>query len=216
MNSPGGESTAAPSGTLRAEVSADWAREAPLALILLHGYGADERDLASLGPMLALATPWASLRAPLPVAGGGYAWFPVSPSGDPDPARATDAVWRWVAGNLNPDAKIAVVGFSQGGLMATQLLRTHPERVAATVVLSGWVLAAPQPADGRLEAERPAVFRGRGDRDRLIAAEAVERTSRWLPTHSALTDRVYPGLAHGIADREVDDVRTFLIGQLWG
>ena len=56
---------------------------------------------------------------------------------------------------------MAAVGFSQGGLMATQLLRTRPGRVAATVVLSGFVQAAPQPADEQLAAERPAVFWGR-------------------------------------------------------
>ena len=35
---------------------------------------------------------------------------------------------------LDPATRILSVGFSQGGLMATQLLRTRPERIAATVV----------------------------------------------------------------------------------
>ncbi|MBO0804554.1 MAG: alpha/beta fold hydrolase [Nocardiopsaceae bacterium] len=209
--------------SLHGEVSADWTPNAPVALILLHGYGANERDLAPLGPMLALAAPWASLRAPLEMAPGAYAWFPLFPSGDPDPAlavnadpaSATDAVWRWIDDRLAPDSKVAAVGFSQGGLMATQLLRTRPERVAATVVLSGWVTAAPQPADERLTAERPAVFWGRGGRDRMITADAIEQTSKWLPTHSSLTERVYPDLAHGVSDQETDDVRAFLTGQLW-
>lgn len=74
---------------------------------------------------------------------------------------------------------------------------------------------ARQPADERLADERPAVFWGRGARDRMITADAVERTSRWLPAHSTLTERVYPDLAHGISDHETDDVRTFLINQLW-
>ena len=201
---------------LHAEFSADWTPDAPLALLFLHGYGANERDLAPLGPMLALAVPWVSLRAPVRVAPGGYAWFPVLSPGGPDPADATDAVWQWIDAYLNPDAKVAVVGFSQGGLMATQLLRTRPERIAATVVLSGFVHAVPQPADERLRAGRPAVFWGRGARDGMITADAVERTRQWLPAHSTLTDRVYPDLAHGIGDRETDDVRAFLIGQLWG
>lgn len=31
-----------------------------------------------------------------------------------------------------------------------------------------------------------------------------------------LLGRVYPDLAHGISDTEIDDVRTFLIERLWG
>jgi phospholipase/carboxylesterase len=201
---------------LQAELSADWTADAPVALIIFHGYGADERDLAELGPMLALTVPWASLRAPIALPPGGYAWFPLLSPGDPDPARATDAVWQWIDTCLAPEARIIGLGFSQGGLMATQLLRTRPERVAATVVLSGFVRAAPQPADERLAARRPAVFWGRGARDRMISADAVERTRRWLPAHSTLTERVYPALAHGIGDQEIADVRAFLTAQLYG
>ena len=154
--------SAAP-GVLYGEVSAGWTPDAPVALVLFHGYGANEQDLAPLGPMLAPALPWAALRAPLGVAPGGYAWFPPIALGDRDPARATDAAWQWIDAHLAPDATVAAVGFSQGGLMATQLLRTRPERVAATVVLSGFVQAAPQPGDQRLAARRPAVFWGRGE-----------------------------------------------------
>lgn len=122
---------------------------------------------------------------------------------------------RWIDARLSPRAAVVAVGFSQGGLMATQLLRTRPGRIASTVILSGFVSAAEQPADERLAAERPAVFWGRGARDRMIAADAIERTGRWLSAHSTLTERVYPGLAHGISDQEIDDVRTFLIARLW-
>ena len=80
--------SAAP-GVLYGEVSAGWTPDAPVALVLFHGYGANEQDLAPLGPMLAPALPWAALRAPLEVAPGGYAWFPPIALGDRDPARAT-------------------------------------------------------------------------------------------------------------------------------
>lgn len=98
--------------------------------------------------------------------------------------------------------------------MATQLLSTRPARVAATVVLGGFVQAAAQPADDELARTRPPVFWGRGADDRVIAAHAVERTRTWLPAHTTLTERVYPGLAHGIHAQEVDDVRAFVAGTL--
>lgn len=113
-------------GPLYGELSADRTPDAPVALVLLHGYDADERDLAPLGPLLAPALPWAALRAPVAVASGGHAWFPPIALGDRDPARATDAVWQWIDTHLAREARVVAVGFSQGGLMATQLLRTRP------------------------------------------------------------------------------------------
>jgi phospholipase/carboxylesterase len=83
-------------------------------------------------------------------------------------------------------------------------------------VLSGFVQAAPQPADERLAAERPAVFWGRGARDLMIPADAIERTRQWLAAHSTLTERVYAGLAHGIGNQEIADVRAFLSDQTAG
>ena len=180
-------------------------------VVLLHGFGSHEHDLAGLGPHL--DAPWVSLRAPLALPHGGFAWFPIVTPGDPDPepvAHATDAVWAWIDAELGADVAVTPVGFSQGGLMATQLLRTRPARVAATVVLGGFVQAAEQPADADLASARPPVFWGRGADDRVIAARAVERTAAWLPGHATPTERVYPGLGHGIDARELADVRAFL------
>jgi len=218
MVKPGGTGVAgdASADILHSVVSADWSPQVRRALVFFHGYAADEQDLCTLGPMLALTVPWASLRGPVTVAHGGYAWFPTAASGGPDPARTMEATWRWIDDHLASSAQVIAIGFSQGGLMATQLLRTRPERVAATVVLSGWVVAAPQPADEQLAALRPPVFWGRGARDRMIAADAIERTRQWLPGHASVTERVYPDLAHGISNQEIDDVRTFLIQKLWG
>lgn len=186
-------------------------------VLLLHGYGSSEHDLAELGPHVSGGLGWASLRAPLALRPGASAWFAITTPGSPDPdpvAEATAAIWAWVDAELGPDAVVLPVGFSQGGLMATQLLRTRPERVAATVVLAGFVLGAAQPADDVLAATRPAVFWGRGTLDGVIAPHAIERTEAWLPDHATLTERVYPGLGHGIHADEIADVREFVAGAL--
>ncbi|MFW7415118.1 alpha/beta hydrolase [Demequina sp. SO4-18] len=183
----------------------------PVAL-LLHGYGSHERDLPGLAPWLPSGMPWVSPRAPLAM-GVGHAWFPLSL---PDPPsadhvdRATTALWEWLDVTLGAEAQVVPVGFSQGGLMATQLLRTRPERVAATVVLAGFVAGTAQPADALLAERRPPVFWGRGDEDPVIPQEAVSRAAEFLPHHSVLTERVYPGLGHSVDQRVMDDVRDFL------
>lgn len=190
--------------------------DAPAVALLLHGFGSHEHDLAGLAPALGLAMPWASLRAPIEL-GGGAAWFAITTPGDPAPepvAAATDAIWAWVDAHVAPETRVVPIGFSQGGLMATQLLRTRPDRVLAPVVLGGFVQAAEQPADAALAAARPAAFWGRGAEDRVITGAAIERTAAFLPAHTTLVERVYPGLAHGIHQPEVDDVRAFLAAEV--
>ena len=201
--------------------SPDWATAsvvAPAFVLLLHGYGSTEHDLAGLAAPLKLALPWAALRAPVELENGGAAWFPIVTPGNPDAAplaEATDTIWAWVDEHLPPDTRVVPIGFSQGGLMASQLLRTRPDRVLAPVVLGGFVQAATQPGDDSLAHARPAVFWGRGSEDRVIGEAAIERTRAYFPRHSTLTERVYPGLAHGINAEEIADVRAFLTGQVW-
>jgi len=114
-------------------------------------------------------------------------------------------------------APIVPLGFSQGGLMALQLLRTRPERIAATVVLSGLIPPGEHPGDAALagassSASRPRVFWGRGDADQVIWPAAIERLAGWLPGHAEATIRVYPSLAHSVSEDEMNDVRAFLDG----
>ncbi len=188
-------------------------RVGPYVAVFLHGYGSNEDDLAGLAPHTVPDLPWVSLRAPLTIGPSSYAWFEILTPGNPPPeplATATEGVWSWVDEHLDPATKLVPIGFSQGGLMASELLRTRPERIAATVILGGFVQAAERPADAVLASTLPPVFWGRGAEDTVIAAAAVERTDAWLPTHSTLTRRVYPGLAHGVDAREVKDVRAFV------
>jgi len=199
--------------------SARWSNnpESGAVVLFLHGFGSNEHDLSTLAEPLNLGLPWASLRAPLELGNGGAAWFQIITPGVPDAApveQATEMIWAWVDENLDPGIKIIPIGFSQGGLMASQLLRTRPERVVATTILGGFVLGAAQSGDASLAERLPAVFWGRGQQDQVIAPVAIERTSDFLPWHSTLTERIYPGLAHGINADELLDVRSHVESQL--
>ena len=194
--------------------SDDWARGgAPATLLLLHGFGSNERDLTGLMPAFDPSLAWASLRAPIDLGSGRSAWFEITTPGNPDAepvVAATDAIWDWVDANVDPAMPVIPIGFSQGGLMASQLLRTRPDRVLATVILGGFVLGAAQPGDRTLASELPDVFWGRGAQDTVIGRPAIERTAEFLPQHSTLVERVYSELAHGINAAELDDVVAFV------
>ena len=181
-------------------------------MVLLHGYGSNERDLPALTPFLP-PLPWVSLRAPLSMPGAGAAWFALSPPAEPDPSaidEATSMLWAWIDAELDAGRPLVPVGFSQGGLMALELLRSRPERIAATVVLAGLVSQEAHEADARLAESRPPVFWGRGEQDGVIWPAAIARTARVLPQISTLTARTYPGLGHGVSQDMLDDVRGFL------
>ena len=150
---------------------------------------------------------------------GGATWFPLDLPNEPEQAgidAATDAIWAWVDANVPAGAPVIPLGFSQGGLMALQLLRTCPERIATTVVLSGLIAPGAGSADASsfqddaLAKSHPPVFWGRGDADQVIWSAAIERLAAWLPGHADATIRVYPGLAHSVNEDEMNDVRAFL------
>ena len=182
-------------------------------LLFLHGFGSHEGDLAGLASFLPDRFDWVSLRAPIGISANGFAWFPITTPGRPDPAsvvQAADAVLRWLDENVDEATPVVPIGFSQGGLMVTQLLRQAPARFTAGVVLSGFSLDTVLPGDADLASTRPPVFFGRGDADGVISAETTARISAWLPGHSTLTEKVYPGLAHSISADELADVSAFL------
>lgn len=179
-------------------------------LLLLHGYGSHERDLVGLAPHLPAGYDAISLRAPLQMGPTAFAWFPLAAPGLPDAAAvtdATDALVAWIDAEL-PGRTVVPVGFSQGGLMVTQLLRTQPARFPAGVVLAGFTLAAELPGDDALAAT-PVLY-ARGDADAVITPATVERTAAWLATHVELEERTYAGLAHGVSAEMLADVSAFL------
>ncbi|UFU04420.1 dienelactone hydrolase family protein [Ruania suaedae] len=193
-------------------------------LVLLHGYGADEHDLAGLAPQVAPDAVVASVRAPLP-AHPGYAWFPIEDiarAGSPDPgiaAAATAGVMRWLEGVqalARTPGPVGLLGFSQGGAMVTQLLRHHPELFACGVVLSGFLVPGLVAGDEALAQIRPPVFSGYGSADPLLPPEVFETTTAFLTAHTDLTVTRYPGLGHGVSPVEVAAVAEFLERHLRG
>jgi phospholipase/carboxylesterase len=191
-------------------------RDRPL-LVMMHGWSYDETHLYQLTAGLPAELVVASLRAPIAEA-GGYAWFPSrgNPIGDPQPDVAnarTDAVLEWL--DLQPSfPSVGVLGFSQGGAMALQLLRRHPARFAYAIQLAGFVVADNQPGDQILSTTRPPVFWGRGARDGVIPRAAITRTAHWMAEHTEADIQVYPGLGHDVAGRELDDLAHFVADQV--
>lgn len=187
-------------------------------LVLLHGYGADERDLFGLVPYLPHGCIVAAPRAPLapPWPAPGFSWYPIEGMESRDASHVTaaaSALLAWLDAQPS-SAAVGLLGFSQGAAIALQAMRLEPERFAFVVNLSGYATPGDLPRDAELADIRPPVFWGRGTRDEVIPAFLVEHTVTWLPGHSTLSGRVYDGLTHSVSDQEMSDVRAFLDKQL--
>ena len=120
-------------------------------LLTLHGRGANAFDLLGLAPHLCngkllMICPQGPLETPIGPEAVGYAWYPMSMGGPPDvesilASRKKLQLFLDECLKSYPidTKKLAVLGFSQGGVMAYSLALANPERFAALAVLSSWL-----------------------------------------------------------------------------
>lgn len=120
-------------------------------LLTLHGFGANTLDLLGLAPHLSggkflVVCPQGPFQVPISDAAVGYGWFPITGAGPINVQAVLDA--REQLKTFLADAferypidpkRLAIVGFSQGGVMAYSLGLCEPERYAGLAALSSWL-----------------------------------------------------------------------------
>lgn len=184
-------------------------------VVLLHGYGADGRDLIDLGNAwadLLPGTAFISPHAPDPCgeAPVGRQWFPLSFRDPHELARGAEDAAPVLAAFLEvelakydlPPSRLALVGFSQGAMMALKIATTVAVAPAAVVAYSGlWVEAAGGvPRDLQLHT-RPPILLVHGTEDEVIPAQALFASARGLADAGVPVEwHLSQGLGHGIDD----------------
>lgn len=178
-------------------------------VILLHGYGADGRDLLGLAPHWARLLPRAAFvapDAPFPCEMGfGWQWFgfegrtpELLVAGAEAAAGLLEAyIDAELARRGLDEAGCALVGFSQGAMMALHVAPRRARPVAAVVAYSG-ALLAPERLAGEARA-RPPVLLVHGDADTVVPYAEFARARRALQAAGVpVTAETRRGLAHGI------------------
>jgi phospholipase/carboxylesterase len=190
--------------------------EARQLVVFLHGYGADGNDLIEIGrawqrylPRAAFASP----NAPEPCgeAPVGRQWFPLT-FRDPDERwrgvnKAAPVLTQFLDAELArhklPPSALALVGFSQGTMMALHVGLRRATAPAAIVGYSGILVTPAQEAD--LDAfessitSRPPVLLVHGDRDELIPVQALFQGAQGLAALDLSVEwHLSAGLGHGI------------------
>jgi len=178
------------------------------ALVLLHGRGTDQADLA---PLLDELDPQGrlvgvTLRAPLRLGAAGYHWYVLGELGYPDPASFLDTYER-VAGWLDelpastgvPLEATVLGGFSQGAVMAYALgLGLARPSPAALVALSGFVPQAPGFSLDLPGHRDVPVAIGHGSLDRVIPVEFGRAAARQLTDAGLEVDYRESSMPHAI------------------
>ncbi len=191
------------------------------AVVVLHGRGADERDLLPIANELPEGLHVVSLRAPEPLQ-GGYTWYDLDLSGgglhesQPDPegfVRSMDLVVDSIdaaveAYGIDGD-RVGLLGFSQGAITSFSLLLEDPDRYAWVVGLHGYLPASHSELTPDGVVGTP-VFVGAGSGDQVIP-ESRSRTAadRLEALGADVTYRSYSA-GHGVAPDELADVVAFV------
>jgi phospholipase/carboxylesterase len=179
-------------------------------VILLHGYGSNGDDLIGLVPYWRGALPmtaFVSPNAPEPCPGapGGYQWWglsSMSPSARAEgAARAAPVLDAFIdaelAGHGLAEAQLALVGFSQGTMMALQVGPRRPRTLAGIVGYSGMLANEASLTDPVVN--RPPVLLVHGDADPMIPVAAMHEAEAALAGNGfAVQSHVSPGLGHSV------------------
>jgi phospholipase/carboxylesterase len=204
-----------------------------LAVIWLHGLGADGHDFEPLVPELDLGFaarfvfPHAPVRS-VTINGGMRmrAWYDIFGFGgnqrqDAAGIRASAAaVTRLIDREVQrgvPTERIVLAGFSQGGAIALHTALREPRPLAGVLALSTYLPLAETLAAERSEANaRLPILMAHGTADAMLPLSLAESSRRALEAQGYAVDwHVYP-MAHAVCAAEIATIAAWLTARAAG
>jgi len=189
--------------------------EAKVAMILLHGRGADADDI------LGLAEEFAQTEiAYIAPTAASNSWYPNSflvPFARNEPwlssaLAAVASLLTQVAAAGIPAERTVLLGFSQGACLTLESVARHAHRYGAAIALSGALIGpedAPRDYTGSLDGT--PVFLGCSDKDFHIPKQRVEDSAAILQRLGGEVDaRIYPNMGHTVNRDEIKAVKSIL------
>lgn len=215
-------------------IEVETAPEPSVAVIWLHGLGADGHDFEPIVPELGLAASPA-VRFIFPHAphqpvscNGGYvmrAWYDIvslaPDSREIDEAgllASRDIVRALIAREVErgiPSNRIFLAGFSQGGAVAYLSALTHPEPLAGVIALSTYIPAAHLITDELSPANRDIpLFVAHGSEDDVVSPALGRQALELLHSLGLKPEWRSYAMPHAVCTQEIDDIGAWLRARL--
>lgn len=188
---------------------------AKAAMIMVHGRGATAESMFSLANEF--ARPDFHYVAPQ---AQNHSWYPYSflqPKENNQPGLSSGLqrihdLMEEIKSDGIPAEKIILLGFSQGGCLATEFAARHPQKLGGVVGLSGGLIGPeinPSLYSGSME--QTPVFLGCSNVDPHIPKERVDETEEVFQKLNAnVTKSIYPGMPHTVNEDEIKKVRGMM------
>lgn len=184
-------------------------------LLLLHGVGSNEANLASLAASLPEDIEILLLRGPLQLGPQGFAWYQVNftsdgPSFNQQQAESSRQLLIQFIEAL-PPLPTVIAGFSQGGIMSSSVGVTQPELVAGFALLSGRMLREIEPliaTQDRLKTV--SAFIAHGQQDNVLPVDWAHEADAWLSRIGVEHQTHFYDMAHEIVAQELADFSKWL------
>ena len=185
-------------------------------MIMLHGFGANMRDLAGLAPAISsTGYVYACPNAPIPfeLGGGqtGYGWTSPRDMYKEGEVEEAEKLLDGFFGEVFEKFKIGadrsiLMGFSQGGRMTYRCGVGRPQPFAGLAALSA-SLSEPKELEARLPEDRSQpIFVAHGTSDAQIAAENAHKSVKWLEEFGFQPEYHEYNMGHSISDEELQDL----------
>lgn len=192
---------------------------APL-LILLHGVGSNEKDLFSFANRLPDTYRIISVRAPITLGTGSYAWYHVDFSGGKpvfnkaEEQQSREQLVQFITAvkKQYKAGDVYLCGFSQGAIMSYSVGLTRPGLVQGIAVMSGRLLEEVKPLIASSEKlQTLKVFIAHGLNDAMLSIDYARSSYQYLVTnvHLKPTYKEY-NEGHGINAEMLEDLIHWL------
>lgn len=190
-------------------------------MIMLHGYGSNEKDLIQLAPMLHEDIRYISARAPHTLDFGMFGWFPIefTANGITVDYRAAEEARRQliafigeIIAEYHPaGGRVFLMGFSQGSVMSYLTAFEQPELLHGVIACSGQLPRQDSIPENSKHSLRQLPFLVvHGIFDDVLPIEKGAESNRFLKSMvTDLTYREFP-MAHEISPAALKLVSEWL------
>lgn len=191
-------------------------------LLLLHGYGSNEKDLFSFASELPEEYYIVSARAPYEMMHGSYAWYAINFDADQNKfsniiqaQQSRDLIVNFIdelVENYPIDSSnITLIGFSQGSILSYAIAVSYPEKVQRVVAMSGYFnteIASENYKENNFD--KLKIFASHGTLDQVIPVDwALNSIPKLKKLGIDIVYKEYP-VGHGVAPQNFFDFKNWL------